>query len=169
LKIYYLYNINQYLKTLFSIATTRDLFYRNIHVTGVIDYAQRSVNDFLDNIRKAFGCEFFVTEDNRSVNIVFWNDILEPIVMKEDYTPYLEAKSRTEFVEPKTIKLTFKRSFDSSDVPYSTLSEFEEKFGKLNSQMISLPTSPGDLSNTEVGFYFVRNIARYGKYILLQF
>lgn len=132
-------------------------------VGGLIDYTQLvpdgTVHEFLDNIRKAFGCEFFVSEDNRNVNVKFWNEILDPIVMKKDYTPYLTATPRTTLVEPKTIKLTFKRSFDYTAVPYDTLTAFENSFGELGYiPFYNSHNKPSD------GFYLVQN-----ELVILEF
>lgn len=130
---------------------------------GIIDYAQLvpsvTIDEFLNNIRNAFGCEFFISPDNKGVEVKFWNDILsDPSVMNKDYTPYLTARPRTVLSDPKTVKLTFKRSFDT-EVPYNTLEEFESKFGTL--QPISeLPYIPNDLNNIAPGYYLVRNICQ---------
>jgi len=131
---------------------------------GYIDYAQLvptgTINDFLDNIRKAFGCEFFVSVDNRKVDVKFWNDVLSDIRLDKDWTPYLTSRPKKKIIEPKTIKMTFKRSFDKSEVPYSTLAEFEAKFGILNYDKLTLPSSPEALSEFDDGFYFVRDICQ---------
>ncbi len=126
---------------------------------GYIDYAQLvptgTINDFLDNVRKAFGCEFFVSEDNRKVEVKFWNDVLSDIRLDKDWTPYLTSLPKKKIIEPKTVKMTFKRSFDKSEVAYSTLAEFEAKFGKLNP--INQMPATSQLGPYDEGFYFVRN------------
>lgn len=104
-------------------------------INATINYAQLvpdgTVEDFLNNIRNAFGCEFFVSEDLLSVEIKFWKDILVDIDDTKNYTPYMASRPRMEFVTPKTIKLTFKRSFEFTSVPFDTLSAFERVYGPL--------------------------------------
>jgi len=124
-------------------------------VREVIDYSQLvpsgTVDDFLNNIRQAFGCEFFVSEDNRRVNIKFWNDILSDIRLEKDWTPYLTSRPKKKIVEPKTIKLTFKRSFDYASVPYDTLAKYEQTFGEYGFR----ETIPYNVSGWADGYYLI--------------
>jgi len=38
-----------------------------------------TINEYLDSIRYKYGCEFFPSENNKMVSIVFWNDLLESV------------------------------------------------------------------------------------------
>lgn len=123
-------------------------------VKGELNYSHLvpsgTIKDFLDSVRTDYGCEFFISPDHKSVDVKFWNDLIQ----NKKFIPLdnkVTGKEIPSYSEPKIIKLTNKRSVDGSTINFDTLEKFEQNFGKLG----YIKEIPRVISN-DIGFYFVQ-------------
>jgi len=125
---------------------------------GILDYSQIvpscTVNDFLESVRIDYGCEFFLQENGKYVEVRFWNDILgsHPDI---DFTKKLSSTPKRELADPKRIKLTANRSLEFTESNYKTYQELIEAFGTPQFLEYLPFTYPKGTVRPDIGFYYV--------------
>lgn len=104
--------------------------------TGGLDYSHLvptgTINDYLETVRADFGCDFFISPDHKSVEVRFWNDLLN--LNSDTFIPLddkLSGKYKPQYSDPVLIKLTNKRSLNDASVNFDTIQKFQNNFGAL--------------------------------------
>ncbi|MDU1906653.1 MAG: hypothetical protein E6772_17950 [Dysgonomonas sp.] len=126
-------------------------------VRSTLDYSQLvptcSIQEYLDTVRHRFGCEFFVSEDHKSVHVLFWKDILNSLP-KKDYSSKVTKEPDIEYSTPKQVKLCYKRDIEFADISIDTYEKFEREYGEIKGYLDHLP-NPKDQDNYADGYYFI--------------
>lgn len=125
-------------------------------VRGVIDYSQLvpdcTIHEYLETVRARFGCEFFVSEDHKTVVPIFWKDILKSQPQK-DYSAKVAGEPVIDYVTPKELKLCYKRSLEFATSSIDTLEKFKKNYGPIKAILPYRYAAATDALYD--GFYFI--------------
>ncbi|MDR2950138.1 MAG: hypothetical protein LBV71_13135, partial [Prevotella sp.] len=113
--------------------------------------------EYLETIRQRYGCEFFVSEDLKTVIPVFWKDILKS-TSKKDFSDKVKGEPVIEYVTPKSLKLCYKRSIDNAAMSVDTWEKFEREYGKITDYLEEIPDRRNNgLAGYADGYYFIQS------------
>jgi hypothetical protein len=125
-------------------------------MTGVLHYEHLvptgTVNDFLDGIRKRYGCDFFLSDNGLDVKVIFISELIDSI--DSDLTKNISVEPVNNIESFKSLKLSCNHSLDQVTSNFATYQKLVENKTIIPMEYLIFSATT-TLAN---GYYFSQNL-----------